>query len=55
MRYGKEIGFARGFEVLRLLASDWWALSEGEAIDPRARLLAELNIWFDEFRLDAET
>jgi hypothetical protein len=31
-----------------------WALSEAEVIDPRARSLAELNAWFNEFRLDAE-
>ena len=31
-----------------------WALSEAELIDPKSRSLAELNAWFDEFRLDAE-
>ena len=29
-----------------------WALSEAEAIDPKARSLAHLTEWFEKFRLD---
>jgi hypothetical protein len=47
-RIGPHVEQVPGFDRWRK-----WALSEAEVIDPRARSLAELNEWFDEFRLEA--